>query len=114
MARLRIIILEKHGDKLHYAMWADVPAARQSFYADANKVSVWKGALSADNTALQSGMIVEKTSSYDFEPGAGLARIRVELQGAADRFQSEINAHNPWIRYGTVWDGATWANGGVV
>lgn len=113
MARFRVIILEKRGDKLHYAMWADVPAARQPFYADASKVSVWKDALPADNAALQSGAVTERIASTDFEAGAGPARIKQELETLAGRFQAEVNAYNPWSRYGTAWDGATWTNGGV-
>lgn len=113
MARLKIIILDKIGGKLHYAMWADVPAARQAFYADAGKVSAWKDALPADNAALQSGAMVERVASYKFEEGALPGRIRLELQALAGRFQVEINAHNPWSSYGTVWDGAAWTAGGI-
>ena len=112
MPRLKIIILETEPGKVSYAFWADVPAARQRFYADASKVSVWKDAVAADNTALQNGSVVELVSSYPFEEGAGAARIRNALLDLHTKYQAEINAHNPWSRYGTTYD-AAWTAGGV-
>ena len=113
MARLKIIVLETNGNEISYAFWADVPAARQIFYADAGKASVWKDATAADNAALQNGSVVEKTDSIVFEPSAGAPRIRQELEALHNRFQNKITAHNPWNRYGTVFDGTAWTNGGV-
>ena len=113
MARLKIIVLEKYGDKLHFALWADVPVARQAFYADAAKVSAWKDAEAADNAALQNGSVVERVASYPFEAGAGVPRIKAQLEAMAVKFQAEIDAYNPWNRYGTTFNGASWANGGV-
>ena len=112
MPRLKIIILETKPGKVNYAFWADVPAARQRFYADANKVSVWKDAIAADNTALQNGSVVELVSSYPFEEGASAARIRNALLDLHTKYQAEISAYNPWVRYGTTYDTA-WTAGGV-
>lgn len=112
MARLKIIILDKIGDKLNYAMWADVPAARQVFYANAAKVSAWKDALPADNAALQSGAVVEQVRSTDFAGAENMPEVRTSLIATWNQFQNEINNVNPWKRYGTTYDGA-WINGGV-
>ena len=112
MARFKIIILETNGNEVNYAFWADVPLARQPFYADAGKVSAWKGATAADNAALQNGSVVEKTDSIVFEPSAGAPRIRQELEALHNRFQNKITAHNPWSKYGTTLD-TVWTNGGV-
>ena len=113
MARLKIIVLEKYGDKLHFALWADVPVARRPFYADAAKVSAWKNAIAADNTALQDGSVVEKVAHIDI-PGAGnLAATKAELIAQWTRFQDEINDANPWKWHGTTYAGTTWTNGGV-
>lgn len=112
MARLKIIILETEPGKVNYALWADVPAARQRFYADASKVSVWKDALAADNTALQNGSVVERVFSEDISRGAASAPLRAFLEARAQDFQTKINAHNPWSRYGTTYDTA-WVAGGV-
>lgn len=113
MPRLRVIILDRTTTGIRYAMWADVPAARQPFYVDAAKVSAWKDALPADNTALQLGQVVEKVDTQLPEPGAGVARIRSLLQEQWARCQAEIDAANPWDKYGTSWDGTSWAAGGV-
>lgn len=112
MARLKIIILETEPGKVNYAFWADVPAARQPFYAAASKVSVWKDAIAADNTALQNGAVVELVSSYPFEEGVGNVRIRNALIDLHTKYQAEINARNPWSRYGTTYDTA-WTAGGA-
>ena len=113
MPRLKIIILDKTGDKLNVAMWADVPVERQPFYADPAKTSAWKDALAADNTALQTGAVVELLRHFDFPGGENLAGVKSELVAAWNGFQAKVTASNPWRRYGTVWDGASWTNGGV-
>ena len=113
MPRLKIIILETEPGRISYAFWADVPAARQRFYADAAKVSVWKDALAADNLALQNGSVVEISSSYQIEEGASAARIRSVLLDLHGKYQARIDARNPWARYGTTYD-TTWTAGGVV
>ena len=114
MARLKIIILETEPGKVNYALWADVPVARQRFYADASKVSVWKDALAADNTALQNGSVAEFSSSYQIEEGASAARIRSMLLDLHGKYQAQIDEHNPWARYGSTCDGAgVWVAGGV-
>lgn len=113
MARLKIIVLEVSGRDVHYALWADVPEARQPFYADATKVSAWKDALAADNTALQNGSVVEEVRYSTFNSGETLAQIKAALVIASNDFQANTTAHNPWGRYGTVWDGTSWTNGGV-
>ena len=112
MARLKIIILETYPGKICYAFWADVPLARQPFYAGAGKVSVWKDALAADNTALQNGSVVELAGEYPIEEGAGAARIQQVLRDLHGKYQARIDAHNPWSRYGTAYDTA-WTAGGV-
>ena len=113
MARFKVIVLEKRGDKLHYAMWADVPAARQAFYADADKVSAWKDALPADNAALQSGAVVEKLGYIDLPGAENMTVVRSLLASAWNDFQSDVTANNLWRRYGSTWDGTSWVNGGV-
>ena len=112
MARLKIIILETYPGKICYAFWADVPLARQPFYADAGKVSAWKDATAADNAALQNGSVVELAGEYPIEEGAGAARIQQVLRDLHGKYQARIDAHNPWSRYGTAYDTA-WTAGGV-
>lgn len=111
MPRLRIIVLNQlNGDAnlYSYCMWADVPTARQSYYANASNKSAWTGATSADNGNLVSGAMVEKVDSLRIPNGTTLAQIEAFLQIRWTNFQSDITAANPWIRYGSTWDGTTW------
>lgn len=109
MARLRIIILDRiDADTYRYALWADVPLARQAVYANVEAKSVWKDATTADNTALQSGAVVETTSSQRVPAGSTLPQIEAFLESRWANFQAEITNNNPWQRYGSTWDGTTW------
>ena len=113
MARLRIIVLDHDDRKFNYLVWADVPVSRQTFYADVNKISAWKDAIAADNTALQLGQVVEMAYSVSMPPGATNAQIRAEMVSVANIFQTTITNYNPWDRYGSTWDGTSWVAGGV-
>lgn len=111
MPRLRVIILDQpDGDpsNYNYALWADVPAARQSFYANPSAVSAWKGALAADNTALQNGSVIELVTSQRVPPGSSLAQIETFLQNRWQDYQTFITNYNAWSHYGSTWDGTTW------
>ena len=110
MPRLKIIILETKPGKVNYAFWADVPAARQRFYADASKVSVWKDATAADNTALQNGSVLEEVFTDKVSGGVGPAQLRSFLEAKYTEFQDRISNFNPWSRYGTVFD-SVWTAG---
>src|SRR3990167_8111087 len=120
MPRLSIIILDRpeptNQQVYRYVLWADVPVARRPFYAalaGPTAVSAWKDALAADNTALQSGSVVEKVDTIQVPASATLAEIRSFLQARWTDFQASITTINPWQRYGTAWDGTTWTAGGV-
>lgn len=117
MPRLRIIVLDSPGSdqaartSFRLALWADVPAARQPFYAaaaGANAQSAWIGALPADNTALQNGSVTERVVILNPDGTRTLAQVQSDAIAAATAFQTEINAFNKWPRYGTTWDGTTW------
>jgi hypothetical protein len=114
MARLRVIVLDQADARtFHYVLWADVPLARQPFYARPGAVSVWKDALPADNAALVSGAVVERDDTIGFPVGTNLATAQAALQTQWQSFQDEITALNRWARYGTTFDGAAWTPGGV-
>jgi len=115
MPRLNIIVLEQADDGVtyRYAMWADAPSARQSFYANPAAKSAWSGATTTDNTNLQSGAVVEKISTIKVTPGTTLGQIEAFLQSIWTAYQAQITASNPWVRYGSTWDGSTWTLTGV-
>ena len=112
MPRLNVIVLDQHADDpntYNVILWGDVPPARQSRYANANAKSAWSGATAADNTNLQTGVMVEQLFSQRIPAGTPLPQIETFLQNAWQNFQNQINNTNPWVRYGTTWDGTTWA-----
>jgi hypothetical protein len=112
MPRLRVIILDQDpnipGD-YRFLMWADVPSARQSFYASPGAVSAWAGATAADNTALQNGSMTERLTSQRIPSGVGIAQIEAFLQSQWNAFQTSVANSNPWLHYGSTWDGTTWS-----
>lgn len=108
MARLSIIVLTRTPDDVTAAFWADVPAARQSFYANPSAKSAWTGASTADNTNLQNGSVVEQLFVQRVPPGSTIASVEAALQAAWQAYQSSITNTNPWQFYGSTWNGTTW------
>lgn len=119
MAR-RIIILEDlrpgsaDGASVYrYALWLDVPLARQTFYANGSATSaVNKGlnaASAAELSAIQSGAILEIVEQIDVR-GLTLAQIQSALVSRFNTVQAFVNGAgaNSWDHYGTVWDGTVW------
>lgn len=96
-----------------YALWADVPVGRQNFYANAAFQSAVKTISAPDLTALQNGSVVERISVLSVEKGTSIPQLQATLQSIWADFQTEITGYNPWNRYGTFWDGATWTAGGA-
>ena len=114
MPAKRIIILDRNqGGRFGYALWADVPATRQSFYADVNKKSVWLGASVAENGDIAAGRVVEDVNEAALPPGTPIVQIQNFLEQQWADFQTRITNANPWNRYGTFWDGTTWTVGGA-
>ena len=113
-ARVKVIILEQSDARtFRYALWADVPLARQSFYANASATSAWTGATLADTTALRNGEVVERVDSVSVPEGTPLGTVRTHLQALWQSFQDRVTAKAAWSRYGTTWDGTAWTVGGV-
>jgi hypothetical protein len=117
MARLQIIALDRpirtDPNTFRYVLWADVPAARQRFFAHEGLISAWADALPADNTALASGAVTEIVGTIQIPPNATLAQIKTFLQTRHEAFQDEITNNNLWVRYGTTFDGTTWVDAGI-
>lgn len=116
MPAKRIIILEQIESPRKYrvALWADVPAPRQVFYAATGKVSEWKNASAPENAALASGAVTERVQDYAPKVGETLGQSKTQLEILWTAYQAEITALNRWDRYGTFFaDTSTWTNGGV-
>lgn len=113
----QIIILERLNEpsdmNFRYALWATVPAARVSAYANAAATSAFKTASAAELTALQNGAVVERTGLASFTIGTPIATVQAFLLTQFAIFQAQINTANPTGRYGTFYDGTSWTAGGT-
>lgn len=114
MPRLRIIMLDQDDPQtFRYVLWADVPLARQTFYANPSAASAWKEATAEDVAALRSGAVVERSDKIVMPKGGMVLQARAILEKNWQGFQDRLTAGAKWTRYGTTWDGTTWATGGV-
>lgn len=105
----RIIVLEGKGSSWRVALWADVPIARQPFYADPNKASAWKDAAAGELASLRSGAVAEKVTDVDFDQNQTNPQKQAAVLALQAAWQAEITARNDWPRYGSFWDGTAWA-----
>src|SRR3954468_15495020 len=116
----KIIVLDRDTSSTQtpsyrVAFWADVPVTRQAFYAlIAPTKSAWKDAAAAEITAITTGAVVERVESISVPPGAILSDIQLILTNRFNDYQTFITNINPWLRYGSFWDGVSWTAGGVV
>ena len=116
MSRQIIILdrLNEPGDMtFRYALWATVPPARVSAYANANAVSAFKNATTQEIALLQAGSVVEKVDVLNAQIGTSIGVIQASLIAAFNDFQSQVNSRNPTVRYGTSWDGSSWTTAGT-
>lgn len=109
----RIIILESNPQipgepAFRYAMWADVPAGRESRYANPSFTSQVVGATGPEIAALQAGSVVERVFDSRWGTGSTVPQIQAQLVAKYGQFQAEITGTNPWQRYGTSYDGTAW------
>ena len=113
-----IVILERTSVNpltIRYVLRANVPTARQPYFADATKTSMYKNIAAPDLAALRAGQVVERGGS-DVVEGRTVAQIKSGLIAEQITFQEQVNTDgemNPYKYYGTAWDGTVWVNGGV-
>lgn len=115
MPRLRVIVLNKTGPLYYrFALWADVPAARQRFFASTGKVSAWADATTADNTNLQNGSVTERVDTYNVNSTDNVASVQAILGNVWQSFQDGVTAANPWVFYGTnLSSSGVWTTTGI-
>ena len=95
----RIIILDKleiRRQSFRVVFWAVVPVTRQPFYADPNKVSVFKNATPAELADLKNGVVVESVETPSTGTTKTIPQIKALLQIRWQKYQDKINARNPW------------------
>jgi len=110
----KIIILERANIPsdmdFNYVFWADVPASRQSYYANPNAKSAYKDATTDELTALQSGAVVETRGLWSSQIGQSIPQIKSALVAAFTVYQGHITNDNPVPYYVTYYDGSAWTN----
>jgi hypothetical protein len=116
----RIIVLEIDGAAsgaaitAKAALWADVPAARQPFYAAPEFASAYEGATAGELAALRAGSVAERVETVVIRPAVGATPaqrrtlIQQQLQAAWTAWQQHLTDANPWQWRGTYWDGSAW------
>jgi hypothetical protein len=113
MPERRVIILEREENgRVRFALWADVPAARQPFYASTGNVSAFKNASSTQLDDLRAGRMAEEVGVVSID--GTVAETATHLESIWTRYQTQVNTFNPWARYGTYLNSTgTWVSTGV-
>lgn len=119
MPRLAAIVLDSPdiaSGRANYriAFWYDVPAGRQKFYAakaPATITSAWIDALTADNTALTNGSVVEEVRLYEPDTAKSAGQMETDVAAIWAAGQARITALNKWPNYGSTLasDGVTFS-----
>lgn len=112
MAR-KIIVLDRTNRSpalvgYRYALWADVPAARQKFCVDAAKTLRVLDPTAQELADFRAGKFLEKIEEQQWRIGTPVADILASLVAAFGAWQQYVNTDNPWDRYGSYWDGTSW------
>ncbi len=113
----QIIVLEKaeNTDRgFRLALWARPPATRQAYWKlIAPQQSAYALATPAENTDIANGVVAEHVQTIIREQNIDQAAFQALAEDAWRRWDEYVQAYNPWRRYGTKWDGTTWALGGT-
>jgi len=114
----KILVLTKEPNPneivFNYLFWLDVPTNYQSFYVNSNATSSYRDATTQEVDSLKAGQVYELQGNAVFSKTDTVANIKAFLITRFHQEQEILDAKNPWIYYGTFWDGTSWTNGGVV
>lgn len=66
--------------------------------------SAWPGASAAENTAIQSGSVVEELTSFQFPVGFPTAEMKIFLQNYWTNRNTAINGVGPGLYNSVFWD----------
>jgi hypothetical protein len=103
----QVIVLDQPGDdpsKYRVLYWLNVASGRESFHAKAGAVSRWPNASAGENSAIAAGTVKEEEDTYSRPDGAGLAQVQADLLANRSARQAQLDAYNPWNRYGSFFD----------
>lgn len=123
MATRQIIVLEKlSGDsddtstaakQWKLALWLDVPAQRQPFYANPSATSQFKlidQPPAGELQAIKDGAVVEEIHVLSRREGSTQQDMMDDAQELWTKRQNALNKRDTWKRYGSfgTFDGTTW------
>lgn len=116
----KIIVLENlaadsgaAGINYRVAYWLSVPVARQPMYANALAKSTYAGATQQEADALTAGQVVEMIDTISYPNGTTIAAVQADLIARFNAAQDALTGTNKFQRYGTSWDGNSWAVAGA-
>ena len=113
MAKTIVILDQPTAGQYRVVLRAVPPLSRQPFYAVTNGKSAYRDPDSptqaSDDASVQSGAITERVMTISVA-GRSQAQVSQDLQDQLSAFQADVNARNPWSRYGTFFDGAAWTS----
>jgi hypothetical protein len=69
--------------------------------------SVWSGASTAENTAIQNGSVLEVQQSFSFPTGTSVTNVKAYLQQAWTNLNTQINGVGPASTAGVYYDSST-------
>lgn len=112
----QIILLEKaeNSDRgFRVVLWAITPVARRPYWAFiAPAASAYKLASAQENTDIVNGVVAESLLTIIGDLDSTVPQFQTRAEVAWADWNARVQAFNPWRRYGTTWDGSTWAPAG--
>lgn len=118
----RIVALEKADPEkadaenrgFRVALWVVPPVQRQPYWKLAAPAkSQYANATQEENDAIANGALVESVETITLPSSMTMAEFQAVAEQRWTTFNTQVQAYNPWRRYGTKWDGTTWTLGGV-
>lgn len=116
MAVKRVIVLTQSSTETQVSysglFWIPVSSGIRTQTAGSSWVpnGTSLGAIAAENTAIQTGSILEVSWGYSFPVNTPVATIESFLQQAWTNKNAQVNAIGPNQFYGFFYDGVAWSN----
>ena len=117
-----IVILDRFSIpsdyNFHVAFRLTVPTGKQPFFADDSKTSAYASAEQPTIDAIKAGQVVEVVKSMRWTKDdegnlPPLSTVTADLEAKLADLQAVMDTRNPWVKYGTSYDGNAWTQAGV-
>ena len=108
----KIIVLKRldyiNYFEVSYVFWLAVPVSQQTFRANPTATSVYSGASTAENQAIQAGQIYEYVGKSSYTSGTAIGQVGSDLVTKYNNAQTSLNGDDEFQYFGTYWDGTSW------